>query len=386
MDEDDKTPGAVTPSPAAPATLEGVGLASPASRELVPTPAAKPPAVSPPPKARTARWTFKRVAFLVALVAIVGGGGYYGWLQSRPQLPLGHRLRQRPDRGRRDRHRHQIRRPHRRNARRRGRHGARRSQVLARMDTRDSRLRSTKSQAQVEQAPAGARGGAAPMSCSRQTQVTLAQQEFDRTSKLVARGFATHELLDQRRQALNGATAALDGRAASASAKPSARIDAATHDVELYKVNIADNTLVAPRDGRIQYRIANVGEVLPAGGARVHDARHRLCLYGHLSADRGRRQGEDRHRMRASCSTPARRLDPGARSPSSPRRRNSRRRPSRPKDERDKLMFRVRVRDRPRAAAGARATSVRSGLPGVAYVKTDRDVAWPDKLQGNAPR
>ena len=43
-------------------------------------------------------------------------------------------------------------------------------------------------------------------------------------------------------------------------------LDAATHDVELYRVNIADNTLVAPRDGRIQYRIANVGEVLPAGG------------------------------------------------------------------------------------------------------------------------
>ena len=33
-----------------------------------------------------------------------------------------------------------------------------------------------------------------------------------------------------------------------------------------YQVNIADNSLVAPRDGRIQYRIANVGEVLPAGG------------------------------------------------------------------------------------------------------------------------
>ena len=43
-------------------------------------------------------------------------------------------------------------------------------------------------------------------------------------------------------------------------------LNAATHDVELYKVNIADNTLVAPRDGRIQYRIANIGEVLPAGG------------------------------------------------------------------------------------------------------------------------
>jgi len=31
-------------------------------------------------------------------------------------------------------------------------------------------------------------------------------------------------------------------------------------------VNILDNTLVAPRDGPIEYRVANIGEVLPAGG------------------------------------------------------------------------------------------------------------------------
>jgi HlyD family secretion protein len=41
------------------------------------------------------------------------------------------------------------------------------------------------------------------------TQVTFAQQEFDRTSALATRGFATLELLDQRRQALTGATVAL---------------------------------------------------------------------------------------------------------------------------------------------------------------------------------
>ena len=62
-------------------------------------------------------------------------------------------------------------------------------------------------------------------------------------------------------------------------------MDAATHDVELYKVNIADNTLVAPRDGRIQYRIANIGEVLPRRRQGLHHARHRLRLHGHLPAD-----------------------------------------------------------------------------------------------------
>ena len=52
------------------------------------------------------------------------------------------------------------------------------------------------------------------------------------------------------------------------------------------------------------------------------------------------------------------------------------------KDERDKLMFRVRVKiDAERLKA--RGEYVRSGLPGVAYVKYDQAVAWPDNLQGN---
>jgi len=29
---------------------------------------------------------------------------------------------------------------------------------------------------------------------------------------------------------------------------------------------------------------------------------------------------------------------------------------------------------------------VRSGLPGVAYLRTDPAVAWPAQLQGDAPR
>jgi len=52
------------------------------------------------------------------------------------------------------------------------------------------------------------------------------------------------------------------------------------------------------------------------------------------------------------------------------------------KDERDKLMFRVRVKIDPERLR-ARAASVRSGLPGVAYVKYDPQLAWPAKLQGN---
>ena len=54
------------------------------------------------------------------------------------------------------------------------------------------------------------------------------------------------------------------------------------------------------------------------------------------------------------------------------------------KDERDKLMFRIRVRIDPERLRG-RAEIVRSGVPGVAYVRTDPSMDWPPKLQASAP-
>jgi HlyD family secretion protein len=54
------------------------------------------------------------------------------------------------------------------------------------------------------------------------------------------------------------------------------------------------------------------------------------------------------------------------------------------KDERDKLMFRIRVRIDPERLRG-RAELVRSGLPGMVYLRTDPSMVWPPKLQPSAP-
>jgi HlyD family secretion protein len=50
------------------------------------------------------------------------------------------------------------------------------------------------------------------------------------------------------------------------------------------------------------------------------------------------------------------------------------------KAERDRLMFRVRVRVDPELLR-AHAAHVRSGLPGVAFVRLDPNVEWPARLQ-----
>jgi HlyD family secretion protein len=48
-------------------------------------------------------------------------------------------------------------------------------------------------------------------------------------------------------------------------------------------------------------------------------------------------------------------------------------------------MFRIRVRIDPERLR-ARGDAVRSGLPGIAYVRTDPAVAWPTWLQGKTPQ
>jgi len=156
-------------------------------------------------------------------------------------------------------------------------------------------------------------------------------------------------------------------------------LDAATHDVELYSVQIADDTLVAPRDGRIQYRIANVGEVLPAGGhvfAMLDTSYVYMDIYLPTeAAGKVKYAADARVTVDAfpKAAIPAKVTFIASQAQFTPKTVET-------QVERDKLMFRVRVRidaDWLRA----RTDAVSSGLPGVAYVLTDPAAAWPAKLQ-----
>jgi HlyD family secretion protein len=254
-------------------------------------------------------------------------------------------------------------------------------QVVAMMDTRDLQASLKKSEALVSQAQR-ALDEAKSNLAQQQTQVTLAQQQLGRTSALVPKGFATVELLDQRRQQMNAAVAAQNA-ANHKVAEAQHALDAATHDVELYRVNILDNALVAPREGRIQYRVANVGEVLAAGG-KVFTMLDTSYVYMDIylpTADAGRvRLGSEARIVLDAYSDhviPAKVVFIANQAQFTPKTVETR-------DERDKLMFRIRVRIDPERLLG-RAELVRSGLPGMAYVRADPSIAWPLKLQASSP-
>lgn len=253
-------------------------------------------------------------------------------------------------------------------------------QVVARMDTRDLTASLKKSEAQVSQARRAVDEANANVE-QQKSQVLLARQEFDRATYLVQKGFQTKEIMDQRQQQLDGANAGLSAANLRVIEFRHA-LDAATHDVELYSVQIADDTLVAPRDGRIQYRIANIGEVLPAGGhvfAMLDTSYVYMDVYLPTEAAGKVKYGADaRVTVDAypKVAIPAKVTFIASQAQFTPKTVET-------QVERDKLMFRIRVRINPDWLRG-RTDAVSSGLPGVAYLLTDAAAAWPAKLRAAA--
>src|SRR4051794_16369004 len=131
-------------------------------------------------------------------------------------------------------------------------------QVVARMDTRDLEASLRQAEAQIEQAEHSIAAARAEMEQAG-SQVRLTAQELQRARTLLPKGFETQQVVDQRQSQFDVARAVYNVTQARIDASTAAR-DAAVHSAEVIRVNIADSALVAPKDGPIQYRLANLGE------------------------------------------------------------------------------------------------------------------------------
>ncbi len=353
-----------------PAFEGGAQAIVPAGNARLPVP------VEPARRSRPRAW---RLAVPLLAVLLIGGGGfYYWWKQAHPPLPVGISY----GNGRVEADEIDI------DTKFAGRVAelladigdmVAPGQAVARMDTRDLEQSLSKSEAQAKLAQRAIDEARANLT-QLQTQQTLAQQEMDRASYLLKNGWATKETADQRQQQLDAATAAL--RAAQARIwQAEHALEAAQHDAGYYKVQIADNTLVAPKAGRIQYRLANIGEVLPAGG-KVFTMLDLSYVYMDLylpTTEAGKvKVGADARIVLDAYPDhpiPAKVSFVASQAQFTPKTVET-------QSEREKLMFRIRVRiDQDRLLAHADA--VRSGLPGVTYVRWDPSIAWPRNLQGS---
>ncbi len=254
-------------------------------------------------------------------------------------------------------------------------------QVLARMDVRELEAQLRQAQAQVTQAQKQ-RSAAAAIIVQRNSEVLLAEKNLARSRGLYENQNIPIEQLQRTETTVQTARAA-HAAAEAQLALAEAAIEAAKAQAESVRTHIDDSVLTAPLDGRVLYRLAEPGEVLPPGGKvltvlDLTDASMTIFL---PTMQAGRvRIGDDARIVLDAISEytiPATVTFVSPEAQFTPKEIETR-------TEREKLMFRVKVRIASELLAKHSAI-MKTGVPGVAYVRLGADAVWPQALQVRLP-
>jgi len=259
---------------------------------------------------------------------------------------------------------------------------ARAGQVVARLDTDalDAQLR--QAQAQLRQAQQEREHALAVVE-QRESELDFAQSNLRRQQGLAERQrFVSEEQLDQARTAERTAEAALRAAKVQVVATDAA-IEAAQASIERIRVDIGDSELTAPRTGRVLYRLAEPGEVLGVGGKvmtllDLTDV-YMVIFLPETVVGRVALGAEARLVFDAAPEyvIPARVSFVASRAQFTPKQVETR-------DAREKLSFRVKLRIAPELLRRYEPL-VKVGVPGVAYVRLDPAIDWPDYLKPALP-
>jgi len=253
--------------------------------------------------------------------------------------------------------------------------------VIARLDSVQIEAQLRAVEAQARQAM-HAKHEAEAVIVQRTSERDLARQEFERGRALHATGNMPTESLDKRRSAFEAAEAVY--RAATAALEQAtAAVDAAEASVAQMKSLLADTVLTAPRDGRIQYRLANPGEVLAAGGrvATLLDLTDVYMTVFLPARDAGRLAFGSEARLVLDpvpqYVVPATVSFVAAEAQFTPKSVET-------ASERDSLMFRVKLKIAPELLKQYES-QVKTGVRGIAYVRVRGDAVWPERLAVKLP-
>jgi len=255
-------------------------------------------------------------------------------------------------------------------------------QVLAHMDTKDLEAELREANAVLREAREG-KNYADAIVAQRESELTYARAELKRSLELVKKGHVSQEKVDQSRTARQTAEAAL--RAARVQVVQSeAAIEAAVARTERLNTYIDDSVLKTPIHGRVLYRLAEPGEILAAGG-KVLTVLELTDVYMtiYLPTNQVGKVivgSEARIKIDAlpGFTIPATVSFVAPEAQFTPREVETR-------TEREKLMFRIKVKIDPELLK-ARIERVKTGLPGVAFVRLDQNTEWPDELQVKLPQ
>lgn len=237
--------------------------------------------------------------------------------------------------------------------------------VLAVMDTTELEAQKARSEAAVASAEAAVVVAQAGVT-EAEARLALAESELARADTLSARDIVSRESLDIRRTEAQLAAAGLAAARARVSAQQRA-VDAETASLREIAARIADSTLHAPAAGRVLYRLAQPGEVLGSGGkvltlVSLGDVYMEFFLPA-SAAPRVRLGDEARIvvDVMPDVAVPATVSFVAPQAQFTPKQVET-------LEERESLMFRIRVRIPPELVE-ARLAQVKTGVRGVAWVR-----------------
>ena len=283
-------------------------------------------------------------------------------------------------------------------------------QVLVRMNTDVLQAQRREAEAQLKRAAIGIdtaraqvvqrkaeKQAALAVVAQRRAELDAAERRFQRSEQLAKTGSGSVETLDNDRARFEGAKAAVSAAEAQVAAagyalnaaesqvvNAEAATDAAKATIDRIQADIDDSTLTSPRDGRVQYRVAQPGEVLGAGGKvlNIVDLSDVYMTFFLPAAAAGNIAigAEARIVLDAAPQyvVPARATFVADVAQFTPKTVET-------ADERQKLMFRIKAKIAPELLRQY-VQYVKTGVPGMAYVRLNGDAQWPANLQVKLPQ
>jgi HlyD family secretion protein len=234
------------------------------------------------------------------------------------------------------------------------------------------------------------------MVAQRESDLDNAKRRLARSQTLSREGAASIQQLDDDQAAVRNVEAALAAAKAQVAAAQAAiaaaraqvtgarsTVAASAATIARIEADIADSQLKAPRDGRVQYRVAQPGEVLGGGGKVLNmidlSDVYMTFFLPETVAGKVALGSEVRIVLDAAPSyiIPARVSFVASVAQFTPKTVET-------ASERQKLMFRVKARIDPELLK-KHLKQVKTGLPGVAWLKLDAQAQWPQHLTVKVP-
>ncbi len=276
--------------------------------------------------------------------------------------------------------------------------------VLAQMDTDQAESQRRQAEAQLRRAEISietARSlvaqreaeqkAAAAIIAQREAQLDAAQRRLVRSQQLSESRTVSQQILDDDRANARGVEAAVSAAKAQLAATEAgisaakaqvvdaeAAVDAAKAAISTIAVEINDATLKAPKPGRVQYRVAQPGEVISAGGRVLNlvDLSDVYITFFLPTAQAGQVAiGADARIVLDAAPQfviPAKISFVADVAQFTPKSVET-------EEERQKLVFRVKAKI-PQELLQKYIQQVKTGLPGTVYVKLNSEATWPQNL------